>query len=115
MSILQQRNKLFDGTLDVLAWQSKTRSNKNYYELSFRKNPPRFSKVRLYGYRMGEPSVKIWKFGEWKKLTPKKITKIKNSVMLDFGEESRTVKIHITFPGKVTGDPIELYEIELLK
>ena len=115
ISILQQRNKLFDGTLDVLAWQSKTRSNKNWYELSFRKNPPRFSKVRLYGYRMGEPSVKIWKYGEWKKLTPKKITKTKNSVMLDFGEESRTVKVHITFPGKVTGDPIELYEIELLK
>ena len=115
LSMLQQRNKLFDGTLDMLAWQSKTHSKKNWYELSFRKNPPRFSKIRLYGHRMGEPSVKIWKFGEWKFLTPAKMTKTKHSVMLDFGEEQRTVKIHITFPASVVDKPIELYEIELLK
>ena len=115
LSMLQQRNKLFDGTLDMLAWQSKTYSKNNWYELNFRKNPPRFSKVRLYGHRMGEPSVKIWKFGEWKILTPAKTTKTKHSVMLDFGEEQRSVKVHITFPDKVANKPIELYEIELLK
>ena len=112
---LQQRNKLFDGTLDMLGWQSKTWSNDNWYELNFRKNPPRFSKIGIHGSNLGTPSVKIWKFGEWKDLTPKKTEKTKYSVLLDFGEELKSVKVRITFPGKVKKDPVELYEIELLK
>lgn len=114
ISVLQQRNKLFDGTLDVLGWQSKTNSKNHWYELGFRKNPPKFSKIRLYGHKMGEPQVKIWKFGEWKNLTPVKVTKSGFSVMLDFGEKVKSVKVHIKFPVKVTAEPVELYEIELL-
>ena len=115
LSMLQQRNKLFDGTLDMLGWHSKTNSKDNWYELSFRKNPPKFSKIRLFGSRMGDPAVKIWKFGEWKVLTPQKTTKEKNSVLLDFGETLRSVKVQIMFPRRVTNDTIELYEIEFLK
>ena len=115
ISMLQQRNKLFDGTLDMLGWQSKTGAKKHWYELSFRKNPPKFSKICLHGCNMGKPAVKIWKFGEWKTLTPKNVTKGKYSILLDYGEELKSVKIHITFPVKVIKDPIELYEIELLK
>ena len=63
---------------------------------------------------MGEPQVKIWKFGEWKNLTPVKVTKSGFSVMLDFGEKVKSVKVHIKFPVKVTAEPVELYEIELL-
>ncbi len=112
---LQQRNKLFDGTIDMLGWQSKTWSKDNWYELNFRKNPPKFSKIWIHGFNLGDPSVKIWKFGEWKDLTPKKVTKAKYSVLLDFGEEVKSVKVRITFPFKVAKIPIELYEIELLK
>ena len=64
---------------------------------------------------MGNPEVKIWKFGEWKVLTPEKTKKAKYSVLLDFGEEVKSVKVRITFPFKVAKIPIELYEIELLK
>ena len=113
--MLQQRNKLFDGTLDMLGWQSKTGAKNHWYELSFRKNPPKFSKICLHGCNMGKPAVKIWKFGEWKMLTPKNVTKGKYSILLDYGEELKSVKIHITFPVKVIKDPVELYEIELLK
>ena len=115
ISMLQQRNKLFDGTPDMLGWQSKTGAKDHWYELSFRKNPPKFSKICLHGCNMGKPAVKIWKFGEWKTLTPKNVTKGKYSILLDYGEELKSVKIHITFPVKVIKDPIELYEIELLK
>ena len=114
-STLQERNRLFDGTIDMLGWRSKPWSKNNWYELNFRKNPPKFSKIRIHGFNMGDPSVKIWKFGEWKNLTPKKVTKAKYSVLLDFGEELKSVKVRITFPVKVTKVPIELYEIELLK
>ena len=112
---LQQRNKLFDGTIDMWGWQSKTWSKDNWYELGFRKNPPRFSKIMLHGFNMGDPAVKIWKFGEWKDLTPRKTEKTKYSVLLDFGEEVKSVKVRIVFPGKVAKVPVELYEIELLK
>ena len=115
ISMLQQRNKLFDGTLDMLGWQSKTGTRDHWYELSFRKNPPRFSRIRLHGCNMGKPVVKIWKFGEWKVLTPKNTAEAGYSLLLDFGEELKSVKIRIDFPVKVVKDPIELYEIELLK
>lgn len=115
LSILQQKNKLFDGTTNILAWQSKPFSKNNFYELNFRRRPPKFSKVKLYGLYMGTPKVKIWKFGEWKELKEKKITKTKDFCLLDFGEENKSVKVHIYFPKKIGKNPIELYEIELLK
>ena len=115
LSMLQQRNKLFDGTLDMLGWQSKTGTKDHWYELSFRKNPPRFSKICLHGCNMGNPEVKIWKFGEWQTLTPKKMTETGYSILQDYGEDLKSVKIRITFPVKIVKDPIELYEIELLK
>ena len=112
---LQQRNKLFDGTLDMLGWQSSRSGKEHWYELNFRKNPPKFSKIALYGYNMGSPAVKIWKFGEWKKLTPKKTEQGNYSVLLDFGEELKSVKVRIDFLKKAGKNPVELYEIELLK
>ena len=63
---------------------------------------------------MGVPAVKIWKFGEWKNLTPKKTEKAPYHILLDFGEELKSVKVRIAFPVEVIKDPIELYEIELL-
>ncbi len=115
LTTLQQRNKLFDGTLDMLGWQSTRRGKEHWYELNFRMNPPKFSKIRIYGYNMGSPAVMIWKFGKWKKLTPKKTENSKYSVLLDFGEELKSVKVRIDFLKKASKKPVELYEIELLK
>ena len=115
VSSLFQRNKLFDGTLDILGWQSALRGKDHWYELNFRKNPPKFSKIRIYGCNMGDPAVKIWKFGEWKNLSPKKTEKGKYSVLLDFGEELKSVKVRINFLNRTDKKQVELYEIELLK
>ena len=115
LTIMNQRNKLFDGTLDMLGWQSNRWGKVHWYELNFRKHPPKFSRIGLYGNNMGDPAVKIWKFGEWKNLTPKKTERARYSVLLDFGEELKSVKIRIDFPNIKRNQPVELYEIELLK
>ena len=115
LTAMSQRNKLFDGTLDMLGWQSSRWGKEHWYELNFRKHPPKFSKIGLYGHNMGDPAVKIWKFGEWKNLTPKKTEKGKYSVLLDFGEELKSVKVRIDFRKIKRNQTVELYEIELLK
>ena len=108
------RNKMFDGVIDVFAWESKKGSKESWFELNFRDKPPRFSKIGIYGYNVDRPTVKIWKFGKWETLTPKKIDKAEYSTVLDFGEELKSVKIRIDFAVKSRGDQVELYEIELL-
>ena len=112
---MSQRNKLFDGTLDMLGWQSARWGKEHWYELNFRKNPPKFSKIGLYGHNMGVPAVKIWKFGEWKNLTPKKTENAPNHILFDFGEELKSVKVRIDFRKIKRNQTVELYEIELLK
>ena len=107
--------KLFDGVRDVFAWQAGKWAKEAWFELNFRKNPPRFSKIGLYGNNMGTPSVRIWKAGEWLALTPKKTDVAPYMVLLDFEEEWKTVKVRIDFPERKAGQAVELYEIELLK
>lgn len=113
---LSQRNKLFDGTLDMLGWQSNKWHKEHWYELNFQKRPPAFSRIAVYGQNVQGASVRIWKFGEWKILTPQKVEKKENSVLLDFGEPNKSVKVRIDFNGLQPGkDFVELYEIEFLK
>ncbi|MBQ6597973.1 MAG: hypothetical protein IJH79_10520, partial [Lentisphaeria bacterium] len=109
------RSKMFDGVIDVFAWESKKWAKEHWFELNFRKNPPKFSKIGIYGHHIDRPTVRIWKFGEWKKLTPKRTDKTKYSTVLDFGGELKSVKIRIDFAVKAKQDKAELYEIELLK
>jgi len=112
----QQRNKLFDGTIDMLGWQSeKWGQTPPWYELNFWKEPPAFSKIRLYGDNMGAPSVRIWKAGEWLVLTPKKTVSAPYMVQLDFEEGWTSIRVRIDFPGRKPGQVVELYEIELLR
>ena len=108
------RNKLFDGTVDMLGWLDKRGAKSHWFELNFREKPPVFSKIGIYGFNFDRPTVRIWKFGEWKTLTPKKTDKAKYSTVLDFGEELKSVKVRIDFAVKSNQTPIELYEIELL-
>ena len=115
MSMQQQRNKLFDGTLDVLGWKAKKSAKAPWYELGFRKDLPTFSKIMLHGCNMGNPAVKIWKYGDWQALSPKKSEAAEYSLLLDFGEKLKSVKVRFDFPGKTNGEPVELYEIELFE
>ena len=114
-SDLGVRSKMFDGVTDVFAWESRRGSKERWFELNFRKRPPKFSKIGIYGANADRPTVRIWKFGEWKTLTPKKTDKAKYSTVLDFGEELKSVKVRIDFLKKASKNPVELYEIELLK
>ncbi|MBQ9335895.1 MAG: hypothetical protein IJS14_01190 [Lentisphaeria bacterium] len=108
------RNKLFDGTIDMLGWSGKRWSDKHWFELNFREKPPKFSKIGIYGLNVDRPTVRIWALGEWKTLTPKKTDKAKYSTVLDFGEELKSVKVRIDFAVESKQTPLELYEIELL-
>ena len=110
-----QKAKLFDGTLDVLGWESNRYQKEHWYELNFPRRPPKFSRLRLYGYNMNSVQVRIWKFGEWKKLIPKNIKKAKYMVDLDFGASFKSVKVRIDFMNVPYNYSVELYEIELLK
>jgi len=101
--------------IDVHAWESKPGPKPVWFELNFRKDLPKFSKIGIYGSYSGEPKVRIWKAGEWKNLTPKNVERTKYAAVLDFGEELRSVKIRIDFAKQPRHRKIELYEIELLK
>ncbi len=110
-----QKAKLFDGTLDVLGWESNRYQKERWYEVDFPKRPPAFSRLRLYGCNMNSVQVKIWKFGEWKKLTPKSVKKEKYMTELDFGAPAKSVKVRMDFMDVPDNSSVELYEIELLK
>ncbi len=104
--------KMFDGTRDVLAFYDVWGKNK-FYEISFPKVDfiPTFSKVRIYGNNLGTPTVKIRKRGKWITLEPKNTVTEENMIEYDYGEDLRTVKLHIDFHKH----NLELYEIELHK
>ena len=109
------RIKMFDGTPDMLAWESNRWAKENWFELDFYRNPPKFSKIGVYG-RFGDGlKVRIWKFGEWKELTPRSVSKEKYSAVLDFGEELKSVKVRLDLSPAPGAQTVELYEIELLK
>ena len=109
------RNKLFDGTRDVLAWTGTLSENNQWIELMFRKKPPKFTRIGIYGCFADSPSVKIWKKREWREILPKSQERTDFSCVLDFGEEISTVKIRMEFPCNKNAKPPELYEVELLK
>jgi len=105
--------KLFDGTRDVIAfyqsWNPET-----FIEISFPKGAKRFHIVRLFGRWDNDPVVSIRKNDNWLELAPVKILeRTKDSIVYDFGECVRTVKMRITFSGNKGRMHVELYEIEL--
>ena len=102
--------KLFDGITDVVAF-SQPWGKERFYEISFPKFVPEFTKVRIYGHNLGDVTVKIRKRGEWLTLKPDQVEKGDFMRAYTFKEKVRTVKIRFEFPKP----QLELYEIELLK
>jgi cellulose/xylan binding protein with CBM9 domain len=106
---------LFDGMIDKLAWRARDGVYKpTWFEFSFPKFIPKFSKTRIYGNRLKGLTFKIWKYGEWQQ--PKvKIKEDKHCTELDFGKTLSTVKIRLDFQKVKRGQELELYEFELVK
>ena len=112
-STVYVRSKLFDGVRDVLAWSSRPKGKQpQWMELRFWKDPPKFSKMGIYGTPVGKIVVKIWDGKEWKTTEPKSVEDGEFSSVRDFGEEITTSRIRLEFP---EGVPVELYELEFLK
>ena len=113
---LCQQGKLFDGTIDNLAWEHIGRRGKDgWLELSFPKFVPTFKKIRLFGYNTDGVVVKIWKFGEWKTITEKPVKCGEYGLEWELAKAQRTVKIRFDFPGSVKKNKVEIYEVELVK
>lgn len=102
--------KMFDGVTDMMAF-SQAWGKERFYEISFPKFVPEFSKVRIYGHNLGDVIIKIRKRGEWLTLKPDQVEKGEFMCSYGFNEKVRTVKIRFEFPKP----KLELYEIELLK
>lgn len=113
-SVAQQ--KLFDGVLDVQAWESAGRSADNFLEIEFPDRSPEFSRLGLYGDNLAGLEVRIWKRGEWQTPTPVKVDKDLDHAVYDFGKPLTTVKLRLDFAATpANGKTIELYEVEFLK
>ena len=102
--------KMFDGITDMLAF-SQPWGKERFYEISFPKFVPEFTKVRIYGHNLGDITIKIRKRGEWLTLKPDQVEKGEFMRAYTFKEKVRTVKIRFEFPKP----KLELYEIELVK
>ena len=105
-------DKLFDGVRDIFAFRPKFPFNTIWLEFGFRKFTAKFSKMRLYGWKLEEPEFSILKYGEWIKLNPVSVKKGKYFLELDFGQTYTTVKCRVKWKKGSTG--FELYEFELI-
>lgn len=108
-------DKLFDGVKDVFAWRPRyynTPDQPAWLELGFRKFTAKFSKLRVFGWKLGEPEFSILKYGEWITLKPVSVKKGKYSVEADFGKIYTTVKCRVKWKNVPAG--FEIYEFELI-
>jgi len=106
-SPVKSQKKIFDGTLDVVAWQQNHKEK--WYEIAFPNDIPVFSQIMVHGKNIGDAVIKIRKRGEWKTLQAAKRETGEYQLFCDFAEKLRTVKLRFEFPQ----NGVELYEIEL--
>ena len=98
-STLGMQNKLFDGTLDMLAWQHVNKKTSGFIDMLFPKFVPQFSKVRIWGNPANKNiKISIRKAGRWQNPKPKKVTQGKWFVEFDYGTMLRTIRMKIEFP-----------------
>ncbi|MBQ3343980.1 MAG: hypothetical protein IJG84_18930 [Kiritimatiellae bacterium] len=102
--------KLFDGTLDVVAWSAKPGKTASL-ELSFVGFAPVFRELRLFGANISAAKVSIRRDGEWAE-QPAETETTEFSKTFKFAEALRTVKLRIDMPRLKSGTA-ELYEIEM--
>ncbi|MBQ7206582.1 MAG: hypothetical protein IJS01_02160 [Lentisphaeria bacterium] len=112
---LWQQGKMFDGTVDIWAWNHPKGDKPGWFEISFPKFVPTFGSIRLHGYNIDGATVKIWKFGEWKNIDVKPVKSGEYGWEWKLAKPQRTVKVRFDFPGSDKEKNIELYEIELVK
>ena len=87
-------------------------------EQDFPRVSPLFRTIKVYGYNLKNPSVTIWKAGEWRELKPVEVKENAEewSKTLTFDKEYKSVKVRITFNDLKSGtDEIEIYEVEMYK
>lgn len=99
---------LVNGMHEDLCWMDS--GTNKWLELSFPKFVPVFREVRLFGSGLDGSLVKVMKRRRWVTLTPKNVKRGDWSLVYDFGEDIRTVKLRLEFPKKVK---VGLCEIEL--
>lgn len=104
---IRSQKKIFDGTLDVVAWYQN--HHDKWYEIAFPNDIPIFSQLMIHGKNIDDTIIKIRKRGEWQTLQPVKKEIEEYSLFCDFAEDIKTVKIRFEFPK----NRVELYEIEL--
>ena len=102
--------KLFDGTLDVVAWSEKP-GRAASLELSFVGFAPVFRELRLFGANISAAKVSIRRDGEWVEPSAAAET-TEFSKTFKFAETLRTVKLRIDVPRLKKG-VVEIYEIEM--
>ena len=107
---------LFDGVLDTLGgfegWFERHHPE-GFFEMSFPKFTPEFSRIRVFGFNIGGMRVKARRFGRWDDLVPVKVREEKYCLEYEFGETVRPVKLRLEFPRPNKKEWVELYEIEL--
>ncbi len=110
------KRKIFDGSVEQLAWGSDHWKKEQWFEINFPKVSPKFKTIKLYGYNMKNPTISIWKAGEWRKLEPVEIKENAEewSKTFVFDKLNKTVKVRFTFSGLITQkDFVEIYEVEM--
>ena len=106
-STVYVRSKLFDGVRDVQAWSSRPKGKQpQWLEVHFWKDPPKFSRLGIYGSPVDKIVVKVWDGKEWKDIAAKSVENGEYSSLRDLGEEIATPKLRLEFP---EGVPVELF------
>ena len=110
---------LFDGDLDSPGLIATPANHKKdgYFEISFTKDIPKFSKLTLHHANIKNLKVKILKYGEWREPKVVKRTDSKHKTTLDFGKTLSTVKMRLEFDNlkRKARTFYEIYELELFK
>ena len=110
----EQKEKMFDGVLDVCAWKPSPNQGELWYEVAFPKYAVKFSKARIHGHALAGTTFSVKKAGEWRQ-PEAKATEGDHFLEFDFGQPLSTINIRLDFTTpRARDDMVELYEIELL-
>ena len=106
------QDTITNGVTDMYSWL-ETPGGKGipFFEMQFPSFVPKFSRIVVYGQNLDGTSVKIWKAGEWKTLTPVDVKSGKYLLDYTFDKSYSTVKVRLEMPK--TGGKGAIYEVEM--